>query len=129
MPRLQSDLFPVCCALLISVLLACSHSSTPKYYGEVFDTMQVISVTELLQQADHSAAVTVKGTVTSSCQAEGCWLNLSNPGGKDVYVDWDEKFHVPHDISGRTVFVHGHTYIDTLSEGRPVAFRANGIWL
>jgi hypothetical protein len=115
--------------IIAATLFSCSHSSSPKFYGEAFDTTQVISVGELALQSGVQKEVTVKGIISSSCQGDGCWLNLANPGGKEIYVDWDEKFHLPHDISGKTVFIRGHAYVDTTAEGNPLAFKASGVHL
>lgn len=115
--------------ILAAVLLSCRHSSAPKFYGEAFDTTQVISVADLMQPANQSRPVTIKGIISSSCQDDGCWLNLANPGGDEVYVDWDEKFHLPLDISGKKVLIHGEAYIDSSAEGKPVAIKASGVRL
>lgn len=115
--------------IIAATLFSCGRTSSPKFYGDTFDTTQVISIAELVQQSGEQKEVTVKGTIASSCQDDGCWLNLANPGGKEIYVDWDERFHLPKDISGETVLIHGQAYIDTTAEGHPVAFKATGVHL
>lgn len=114
---------------ITATLLSCGRSSAPKFYGEAFDTTRAISVSELTMQSGEQKTVTVKGIISSSCQDDGCWLNLTNPGGKEIYVDWDEKFHLPLDISGKSVFIHGEAYVDTTTEGHALAFKASGVHL
>jgi len=116
--------------LLILFLSSCKNS-TPTFYGEAFDTTKVIAVSELMKEIENQkqVSVIVTGTISSSCQDDGCWLNLENPDGGEVYVEWDEKFHLPLDISGKTVMMNGYAYIDSSKEGNPIAIKASGVKL
>jgi hypothetical protein len=117
-------------ALVLFSLSSCK-SSSPKFYGEPFDTTIAVGVKDMMVRVEDQGTidVVVKGKVTSSCKDDGCWLNLENPDGKEIYVEWDEKFHLPLDISGKTVIVNGYAYIDSSQAGNPVAFKASGVKL
>ena len=71
----------------------------------------------------------VTGKISSSCQDDGCWLELQNENGSPIHVDWDEKFHLPTDITGKTAILHGYAFIDSLGNGKPIAFKATGLKL
>jgi hypothetical protein len=62
-----------------------------------FDTTQSISVGELSKEMQNRSSLeaVVSGKITSSCKAEGCWMNLENQGGEELYVDWDHQFNIP----------------------------------
>lgn len=104
------------CLLVLSVL-ACSNSSQPKFYGKEFDTTRVISVNDLAQRMEGTARVEaiVEGKVTTVCKVQGCWMNLENPGGEDIFVDWDHAFEVPKNADGRTAIIKGYAFYDTTS--------------
>lgn len=119
------------CGALI-VFAACNNSATtPKFYGQAFDTTKVITVSELVSQMQGQSRVdaVVAGEVTESCQAEGCWLNLKNENSSDVFVDWDHQFNLPKNISGHQVIVSGYAYIDSIKPEKPIAFKATGVHL
>ena len=119
------------CFVLI-VIAACSDSpTTPKFYGQPFDTTKVIPVSELVSQMQGQSRVDVviAGQVTESCQAEGCWMNLKNEKGSDVFVDWDHQFNLPKNISGRKIIASGYAYVDSAKAERPIAFKATGVHL
>ena len=114
-----------------SALILASCNREPKFYGEEFDTSNAITVNELMNRMETHPEIqtVVTGTISSSCQAEGCWLNLENPGGQEVYVDWDHKFNLPKRISGETVILNGYAYIDSSGDGKVIAFKASGVKL
>ncbi len=136
-------------AIFVSVLFYSCQFKKQYQYGLSVDSTQAISVSELILKAPDNNVV-VKGTISSVCQGEGCWMKLDAGSGEQVFVDWDKKFSVPRDIEGKTVFVHGNSYLDTTSiaelkqhqrdKGRPneeimlidsplikVAFKADGL--
>jgi hypothetical protein len=58
----------------------------------------------------------VTGTVTSVCQAKGCWMTLDAGNGETMMVTFkDYGFFVPKDISGKTVVIEGKAEIRTVS--------------
>jgi len=119
-------------ALLVisGLFMSCKQSSSlPKFYGKEFDTAHAITVPELVSkmQDQQQYAAVVSGNVTESCQAEGCWLNLKNPGSNDIYVDWDHQFNLPKNLEGKKAFANGYAYYDSTQQGSPLAFKATGV--
>src|SRR5882672_8639709 len=113
--------------LVSSILFSCRQNQQLKFYGEPFDTTIAVNVINMIAKVEDQDTidVVVKGKVSSSCGDDGCWLDLENSGGKEIHVEWDEKFHLPLDISGKTVVLNGYGYIDSSAEGNPVAFKAS----
>jgi hypothetical protein len=97
-----------------------STQSDGKYFGEKISETGAISYMALLQvlgQTD-SVATKVKGTVTSVCQAKGCWLKLTSEGGDhpEMMVKFkDYGFFMPKDIAGRQVVLQGIAYREVTS--------------
>ena len=121
-----------CLPLILSLLIfSCKNSSPSKFYGEPFDTSKAISVATLLNKMQGQSTVdaVVAGKISSSCQDDGCWLELQNENGSAIHVDWDEKFHLPTDISGKTAILHGYAFTDSSETGKPIAFKADGLKL
>ncbi len=103
--------------LLAFIFLAtsCMHDAVPKFYGKQFDTARAITVNELAQkmQGQTKMDAVVKGKVTSVCKAEGCWMNLENTAGDDVFVDWNHDFNVPINCENKTAIINGYAFYDT----------------
>ncbi|MBK9733337.1 MAG: DUF4920 domain-containing protein [Chitinophagaceae bacterium] len=115
-----------------AVIASCNNVPIePKFYGQTFDTTQVITVADLVGKMEGQAKVeaVITGQITESCQAEGCWLNLKNEKGNDVFVDWDRQFNTPKNISGRHAMAKGYAYIDSTKTERVIAFKASGVFL
>ncbi len=98
--------------IFISVFFYSCEFKKQYQYGVTIDSTAAIPVSNLITQTP-SKDVTVKGTISAVCKGEGCWLKLDAGNGEQVFVDWDKKFSVPRDIEGKTVFVHGYSYLDT----------------
>ena len=117
---------------IIISLSACNNAPiAPAFYGVDFDTTKSISICELtarMEGQDRMEAV-IYGTIQKSCQSEGCWLNLANESGNSVFVDWDQKFNTPLDITGRHAIAAGYAYIDTTEAKHAIAFKATAVHL
>ncbi|MBX7109181.1 MAG: DUF4920 domain-containing protein [Chitinophagales bacterium] len=116
----------------LSIMVSCKREvAPPKYYGQTFDTVQIISVAELMKRMEGQQKVeaVVKGEITESCQAEGCWLNLKNDNGAAVFVDWDRQFNIPKEVEGRQAIAKGFAYIDSTQSPKVIAFKASGVFL
>lgn len=58
----------------------------------------------------------VAGTVTSVCQAKGCWMTLDAGNGQTMMVTFkDYAFFVPKDITGSKVVIEGKAEIRNVS--------------
>ena len=118
--------------LVVSLtIFSCSHpATTPKFYGEKFDTTKAITTSQLASgmQGQTKLETVVKGKVTASCKDDGCWLNLEN-GSKEILVDWDHRFNIPLDMGDRMAIVNGYAYYDSTNTGMQLAFKATGLYL
>lgn len=99
-------------AILVSGMIYSCEFKKQYQYGVTVDSTNAISVSELISNSP-SEDLVVKGNISAVCQGEGCWLKLDAGNGEQVFVDWDKKFSVPRDIEGKTVFIHGFSYLDT----------------
>ncbi|MET1260091.1 DUF4920 domain-containing protein [Flagellimonas sp. DF-77] len=55
------------------------------------------------------------GTVTSVCQAKGCWMEVALPNGETVMVKFkDYGFFVPTDSAGKEVLVNGMAFVEEM---------------
>ncbi|OHX68585.1 DUF4920 domain-containing protein [Flammeovirga pacifica] len=99
--------------LSIILFISCSTEQTNDvaYYGEAFETENVIASTELKNQLDKKETVTVQleGEITGVCQKKGCWMKMPlDESGNEVFVKFkDYKFFVPMDASGKTAIING----------------------
>jgi hypothetical protein len=109
--------------LLVLACVACNDFSKPQspksgvFYGDAFDTTRAVTAGQLLQQvqASENVETVVLGTVTQSCQTEGCWVKLDAGNGRELFVSTEQNFAVPKEIPGKNVFVKGYAYLDTTS--------------
>lgn len=118
--------------LIFSILIfSCKNSSPSGFYGESFDTTKAIDVPALLSKMQGQSTVdaVVSGKISSSCQDDGCWLELQNNAGPPIHVDWDEKFHLPKDLAGKTAVMTGYAFSDSTEKGIAIGFKATGIKL
>ena len=133
---------------IASIISGCEFKKQYQF-GEAIDSTKAMTVSNLIAQSP-AKDLTVQGTISSVCQGEGCWMKLNAGNGNFIFVDWDDKFHVPRDIEGKIVFIHGYSYFDTTTiaelkqqqrdKGRPneeimqidsplikIAFKADGV--
>ena len=107
--------------LFLLALFAASPAVGQTAYGEKTTAEGAIPANELAAKMKgvDSLAVKVKGTVTSVCQRQGCWLMVDIGGGKMMRVKFrDHAFFVPKNISGSTVVVDGYAYTTTTNVAR-----------
>ena len=114
---------PFIAVIFILLCVACNDFSKPEspksgvFYGDTFDTTKALTTNQLVQQvkSQGNAEAVVLGTITQSCQTEGCWVKLDAGDGKEIFVSTEEKFAVPKEMPGKNVFVKGFAYLDTTS--------------
>ena len=50
----------------------------------------------------------VTGKVASVCKEKGCWMNLTDDNGKEIFVKFkDYGFFMPLDCEGQKLVMHG----------------------
>jgi len=107
-------------AASISTASPAPQQGDGKHFGEKINADGAISYTNLLQVLNQKDSVETKvtGTVTSVCQAKGCWIKITSEGKDqpDMMVKFkDYGFFLPKDIAGRQVVLKGIAYREVTS--------------
>ncbi|NBB89332.1 MAG: DUF4920 domain-containing protein [Bacteroidetes bacterium] len=93
-------------------------SEEQMYFGEKISPKKPMKFKKLhkkMQKTDGMNDVKVRGTVTSVCQAKGCWMTIAD-GDKEMFVKFkDYGFFMPKDIAGREVIMEGTAYREVVS--------------
>lgn len=85
-------------------------------YGKKVNETKAITVQELTKQLEGKTTLeaTVKGKVSSVCQAEGCWMKVDKGDGTSMMVRMkDHKFVLPKDIANKNAVFTGTATIKT----------------
>ena len=125
----------VAVSFALFVLVSCNEFSksskaiSGNLYGEKFDTTNSITTSQLIQglQTNNKAEAVISGTITKSCQSEGCWVNLDAGNGKELHVATDDKFFVPKEMAGQNVYVKGKIVVEMIDDKIDTTFHATGI--
>ena len=93
-------------------------SDEQMYFGEKITPKKAMKFKKLhkkMQKTDGMNDVKVRGTVTSVCQAKGCWMTIAE-GDKEMFVKFkDYGFFMPKYIDGREVIMEGTAYREVVS--------------
>lgn len=93
------------------VLNSCNSKQTNGYFGEEFETENVISVDDAEKIAENDLTeneVKVKGTIRSVCKGEGCWITFTTSSGKTVYINTLNKaYSLPLEVEGKNAIAYG----------------------
>ncbi len=93
-------------------------SDEQMYFGEKITPKKAMKFKKLykkMQKTDGMNDVKVRGTVTSVCQAKGCWMTVAEDD-KEMFVKFkDYGFFMPKDIDGREVIMEGTAYREVVS--------------
>lgn len=93
-------------------------SDEQMYFGEKISPKKAMKFKKLhkkMQKTDGMNDVKVRGTVTSVCQAKGCWMTIAEDD-KEMFVKFkDYGFFMPKDIDGREVIMEGTAYREVVS--------------
>ena len=107
---------------LILFFASCSQrpteSSVSQRYGDKFDTLNSMTVSELTSNLMGKSKMdcTIRGRTNEVCQSEGCWLTLKNSDGEAILVRMkNHSFKVPKDIKERFIYVKGSAVFETTS--------------
>ena len=89
-------------------------------FGEAFQAKKVMKYDKFVKKLARTGSVdaVVKGKVAAVCQMKGCWMNIvsDNPSKPETMVKFkDYGFFVPKDMSGKTVLMKGHGYMEMTS--------------
>jgi len=110
MKYLLNSIFILSLSLFV-VLSSCNSKQTNGYFGQEFETENVISVDEAEKMAENGLTeneVKVKGTIRSVCKGEGCWLTFTTSSGKTVYINTlDKAYSLPLEVEGKNAIAYG----------------------
>gem|GEM_PF-481029 len=106
----------VCITSALLFVLAFTSCRKNTIVGERPDTNKsVITVSQALEASSYDRVVTVKGTIKSVCQDEGCWMTITD-GQRTMRMTFkDEAFRVGLKASG-DVLVTGIVHEEIVSE-------------
>ncbi|HTO15704.1 MAG TPA: DUF4920 domain-containing protein [Edaphocola sp.] len=87
-------------------------------YGADIASKNVVNVKDFSKRlnGENPVKMQVKGTVTSVCQAKGCWAMVDLGKGVEVFVKMkDYNFFLPTDIKGKQILLSGDAFVETHS--------------
>jgi hypothetical protein len=106
---------------LVAALAATALATGEKgHYGAPFTDAKAVAQADAMARPGEFAAgpVKIRGTVKDVCQAQGCWLVLTD-GEREMRVHMkDHAFAVPKDLAGKTVVVEGVVETKTINEAQ-----------
>lgn len=91
--------------------------TTFMFFGDRITTEGAIATDQLTEQLSgkDSIQIKLKGTIVEVCQKKGCWMNLDIGNNQSTRVRFrDYAFFVPKDAAGKTVFIEGWAYRETI---------------
>jgi hypothetical protein len=111
-------------SLILMVLILASCGQTPQKssqtekvntsatgnFGSEFSAENSIPATQLTNAFTHSdtAAITISGNITASCQHTGCWMDLDMGNKETIHVTFkNDAFTIPLDAAGKTAIAEG----------------------
>lgn len=114
-------------AVGILLLSACGNKEEAKevaavdttlmYFGDSITIDQAVAASDLINQIKGKDSIQIKlmGTIEDVCQKKGCWMNLSLGKEQSMRVKFkDYAFFMPKDAAGKTVYIDGWAYNDTI---------------
>lgn len=91
--------------------------TTLMYFGDTINTDGAVSADQLMASLSGKDSLKIKlmGTIEEVCQKKGCWMNIAIGNGKNMRVKFkDYAFFMPKDAAGKTVYIDGYAYNDTI---------------
>lgn len=91
--------------------------TTLMYFGDSITMDGAVAADQLMAQLTGKDSIQVKltGTIAEVCQKKGCWMNMNIGNDKSMKVRFkDYAFFMPKDAAGKTVFIEGWAYNDTI---------------
>jgi len=88
------------------------------YFGDEISTDGAIPLADMVSQLSEKDTVFTKvsGVVDKVCKKKGCWMNIVNDNGDEVFVKFkDYKFFMPLDCEGAKVVMDGFATVEETS--------------
>lgn len=96
-----------------------SQNADANSFGEQITADGAISLSDLSQKmatTTDKVHTKVRGKIDAVCQAKGCWMNLVNDEGDEIFVKFkDYGFFMPLDCAGKEVIMDGYAFKETTS--------------
>lgn len=119
-------------AIIMTVLYSCKsggEEANTEIFVAVKDTSQMlfgdtitvdgaIEASQLISKLAGKDSISIKltGIIEEVCQKKGCWMNMNIGNNQSMKVRFkDYAFFVPKDAAGKTVYIEGYAYNDTIS--------------
>ncbi len=117
-------------AVGIALLSGCSNNkgevknetaavdTTLRFFGASITQDNAVASSQLTEKMKGKDSLKIKltGVVEAVCQKKGCWMNLNIGGSEPMKVSFkDYAFFVPKDAAGKTAFIDGVAFKDTIS--------------
>jgi len=108
---------------LVVGLMSCQTNTaqtdgSTNQFGEKITADGAIDLATLITKLEGQEKVETKlrGTVEAVCQAKGCWMNVVNDSGDEIFVKFkDYGFFMPLDCAGKEVVMEGVAYKEVTS--------------
>jgi hypothetical protein len=87
------------------------------YFGDSITMENATPSDHLIGQMHGKDSLKIKltGIISEVCQKKGCWMTMNIDGGKSMQIRFkDYGFFVPKDASGKTAFIEGVAFNDTI---------------
>ena len=91
--------------------------TTLQYFGDSITQSAAIPADQLAAQMQGKDTLKIKitGKIEEVCQKKGCWMNMNIGNNQSMKVRFkDYAFFIPKDASGKTVFIEGVAFKDTV---------------
>ena len=88
------------------------------FFGDTITTDGAIEANQLISKLTGKDSISIKitGIIDEVCQKKGCWMNMNIGNNQSMKVRFkDYAFFVPKDAAGKTVYIEGYAYNDTIS--------------
>lgn len=120
------------CAIVITSLHSCkpnneetkvetlvvAKDTTLMFFGDSITIDDAVEASQLISKLAGKDSLSIKltGTIEEVCQKKGCWMNMNIGNNQSMKVRFkDYAFFVPKDAAGKTVYLEGYAYNDTIS--------------
>ena len=104
--------------LAVAALALPGLGGEKKHFGDPFTDAKTVTLADAMAKPDELAgkAVKIEGKIVDVCQAQGCWLVLTD-GEREMRVSMKgHAFAVPKDAGGKKVVVEGTVQRKTITE-------------
>ena len=88
------------------------------FFGDSITIEDAVEANQLISKLAGKDSLSIKltGIIEEVCQKKGCWMNMNIGNNQSMKVRFkDYAFFVPKDAAGKTVYLEGYAYNDTIS--------------